>query len=96
MTEFVKMPLMAKHAYDILTKWDRVFDVKNEGIQFIVEGAYNYTDYYPTTGKWVCRHTGIRGFGLQTLKVFLDIQTGTWTRDNLPNPYTTVPERKPE
>jgi len=31
------------------------FEVKNNGIQLIVEGNDGFIDFYPTTGNWKCR-----------------------------------------
>lgn len=47
-----------------------LFEVKNNGIQLVVEGPECYIDYYPSTGKWVARSmtsTKVEGFGLNSL-----------------------------
>ncbi len=49
------MNFMSEKAVNVLTKKGIVFDVKNDGIQLVIEGINSYIDYYPTTGKWLER-----------------------------------------
>lgn len=48
-----------------------LFEIKNNGVQLIVEGLNSHIDYYPSTGKWVARSTSDikqeKGFGLKSL-----------------------------
>lgn len=48
------------------------YDVKNNGIQLVVEGNDGMIDFYPTTGNWKCRinsgsYDAGSGFSLRNL-----------------------------
>lgn len=48
-----------------------VFEEKNFGAHLIVEGNEGYIDFWPGTGRWICRATQKRGFGVRNLLKYL-------------------------
>ena len=53
-------------AMDALEKNGIGFDVKNNGIQLVVEGNNGMIDFYPTTGNWKCRNNMSQTFDAGT------------------------------
>ncbi len=45
--------------------------VKSGGIHTVVERPHGLIDYWPTTGKWICRETGLKRFGVGNLISYL-------------------------
>jgi hypothetical protein len=43
------------------------FESHNDGIHLMVNGPDGYVDFWPSTGKWVCRATGRKGRGVKNL-----------------------------
>lgn len=58
---------MSQQHQDLLTKYEVMFEVKNEGQHLVVEGNNNFIDYWPSTGKWVDRNQQASGFGVRSL-----------------------------
>ena len=43
------------------------FSEHNGGAHLVVQGLHGFIDYWPGTGKWVCRVSRKSGFGSETL-----------------------------
>lgn len=51
------------------------FESKNGGAHLLVQGKNSLVDFWPGTGKWHSR-SGEKGFGVQSLLIFLDEAAG--------------------
>lgn len=43
------------------------FESKSQGVHLIVTGPFGLIDFWPGTGKWICRATGKEDRGVRTL-----------------------------
>ena len=54
-----------EHAASRLTELGISYQSKNFGIHLIVSGKDGLIDFWPSTGKWVCRDTQQKGRGIR-------------------------------
>lgn len=57
-----------------LTDAGFLFEEKNDGNHFIIEGTVGYVDLWPGTGNWICRTSRLKGFGWRALRAHLEAQ----------------------
>ena len=48
------------------------FEIKNFGAHIIVDGPHGKIDYWPGTGRWICRISKRRMFGIRSLLQYVD------------------------
>ena len=56
-----------KSTIQILMNEGIEFEVKNGGSHLVVQGQYYTIDFWPSTGKFIPRHTDIKGRGIFNL-----------------------------
>jgi len=61
---FKKKANNKENVFKLLKKKSVPFEVKNGGIHLVIDG---HVDYWPTTGKFICRDTKTTGRGIFNL-----------------------------
>lgn len=66
---------------ELLTKYGVEFEPKNDGIHLIVFNGDSFIDFWPGTGKWICRDVNKAGRGVFRLLDYLGVDYKTEQED---------------
>lgn len=76
---------MKEQAIKKLDDMGLLYELKNDGNHVVIDGPNGHVDYWPTTGKWRCRHTNIKGQGWKDLEIYLTPQENVNTDRQYPD-----------